>query len=78
MQVGGTPAGYRSALQREVIDVLQPQSWLHAPTMPRPSSASRSTSACSGAFAIVQTGELQPYGNFIFKKGVIGELCVRP
>ena len=23
------------------------------------------------AFAIVQTGELQPYGNVLFKKGVI-------
>ena len=25
------------------------------------------------AFAIVQTGELQPWANFIFKKGVIAE-----
>jgi L-fucose mutarotase len=25
------------------------------------------------AHAIVQTGELQPYANFILKKGVIGE-----
>jgi L-fucose mutarotase len=29
--------------------------------------------ACSARFAIVLTGELQPYGNFILKKGVIGE-----
>jgi len=28
------------------------------------------------AFAIVLTGELQPYGNFILKKGVIGEALV--
>ena len=25
------------------------------------------------AYAIVLTGELQPYANFLFKKGVIGE-----
>ena len=27
----------------------------------------------SAAFAIVQTGEQQPFGNFILRKGVIGE-----
>ena len=26
-----------------------------------------------GAYAIVQTGEMQPYANFLFKKGVISE-----
>jgi L-fucose mutarotase len=29
------------------------------------------------AHAIVLTGELQPYANFVFKKGVIGEALVR-
>jgi L-fucose mutarotase len=28
------------------------------------------------AHAIVLTGELQPYANFVFKKGVIGEPLV--
>jgi L-fucose mutarotase len=27
----------------------------------------------SRAYAIVQTGELQPWANFLFKKGVIAE-----
>jgi len=72
MQVGGTPPGYRSALQREVIADLE---------------ASRAASAAQcepierfafyrrveGAFAIVQTGELEPWGNFLFKKGVLAE-----
>ena len=26
------------------------------------------------AYAIVQTGEMQPYANFLFKKGVISDL----
>ena len=26
-----------------------------------------------GAYAIVQTGEMQPYANFLFKKGVISD-----
>jgi len=29
------------------------------------------------AYAIVLTGELQPYGNFLLRKGVIGE-TLRP
>jgi L-fucose mutarotase len=29
------------------------------------------------AYVIVQTGEMQPYANFLFKKGVIAE-ALRP
>jgi L-fucose mutarotase len=27
----------------------------------------------AGAFAIVHTGELQPYANFVFRKGVVAD-----
>ena len=72
MQVGGTAEGYRSALQREVIgDMIA-------------SAAARSDQCeaterfafyerVSRAYAIVQTGELQAWANFLFKKGVIAE-----
>ncbi len=72
MQVSDTPDGYRSALQRAVIGDLEARGWA-------------SSAQCEAierfafyervrrAFAIVQTGELQPYANFIFKKGVIAE-----
>ena len=76
MRVGGTPDGYRSALQREVIDDL----------VRRGDAADAQCEATErfafyerarGAFAIVQTGELQPWANFIFKKGVIAA-ALRP
>ena len=72
MQVSDTPAGYRSALQRGVIGALEARGWA-------------SSAQCEAierfafyervkhAFAIVHTGELQPFANFIFKKGVIAE-----
>ncbi len=72
MQVGGTDDGYRSALQREVIGDLV-------------ASGAADAGQCEaierfafyrrveGAFAIVQTGEREPWANFIFKKGVIAD-----
>ena len=72
MQVGGTPAGYRSAQQRTLVDALQasghatPAQWL---AMERFAFYDRVKSA----FAIVHTGELQPWANVILKKGVLGE-----
>ncbi len=72
MQVSDSPAGYRSALQRRVIDALEANGWA-------------STGQCEAVerfafydrvrrtFAIVHTGELQPFANFIFRKGVIAE-----
>ena len=72
MQVSGSADGYRTALQREIIAALV--------------AAGHCTDAqCQAterfdfydrvrsAFAIVQTGELQPWANFIFKKGVLAE-----
>jgi L-fucose mutarotase len=75
MQVCAWPQGQQSAQQRAVIAMLA-----------REGHASAAQCAATErfafyertrrAFAIVLTGELQPYGNFILKKGVIGEALV--
>jgi L-fucose mutarotase len=72
MQVGGTQAPYRSALQRQVIEELASVGHLQ-PQQCEPIERFAFYERVRGAFAIVVTGELQPYANFIFKKGVIGE-----
>jgi len=72
MQVSDTPSRYRSALQRDVIAALQA----------RRDAQSEQCEAIerfafyervAGAFAIVQTGEMQPYANFLFTKGVLAD-----
>lgn len=71
MQVSGTEAPYRSGLQREVLALLAP-GWLphqQAEAVERHAFYVR----VRQAYAIVVTGELQPFGNFILRKGVIGE-----
>jgi L-fucose mutarotase len=72
MQVGDAPADYRSALQREVVrDLVQAgtATTTQCEAMERFSFYERARRA----YAIVQTGELQPWANFIFKKGVIAQ-----
>jgi L-fucose mutarotase len=71
MQVSGTAATYRSALQREVMDLLAPALLPHqqAEAVERFAFYDR----VRAAYAIVLTGELQPFGNFLLRKGVIGE-----
>ncbi len=72
MQVSDTPEGYRSALQRRVIGRLAEAGWARdsqCEAMERFSFYER----VKRAHAIVLTGELQPYANFLLKKGVIGE-----
>ena len=72
MQVSDTPAGYRSALQRGVIGRLEERGWARGDqcqAVERFAFYDR----VRRAFAIVHTGELQPFANFIFKKGVIAE-----
>ena len=69
MRVGDTPEGYRSALQREILDPLGPQ----CEGLERFAFYER----VRGAFAIVQTGEMQPFANILFKKGVIAD-ALRP
>jgi L-fucose mutarotase len=75
MQVGDTPQGDRSALQRQLLQRLATAGWAR----PAQCEALERFSFCERlqrAHAIVQTGELQPYANFLFKKGVIGEVLV--
>jgi L-fucose mutarotase len=71
MQVSDSPAGYRSALQRDVLAELEPQ------LLPGQSAEAIERFAfyerARNAFAFVLTGELQPFANFLLRKGVIGE-----
>lgn len=71
MQVSDTSPPYRSALQGEVLARLQASLLAHqsAEAVERYAFYDR----VRGAYAIVITGELQPFGNFILRKGVIGE-----
>lgn len=75
MQVSDTPPGYRSALQRDVIAAMQAR----GDVQPGQCEAIERVAfydRVGSAFAIVQTGELQPFANFVFKKGVIAEPLV--
>jgi len=71
MHVSGKPNDYRSALQREVMEHLQP---LLLPEQ-RAQAIERFEfyERTRKAFGIVLTGEMQPFGNFLLRKGVIGE-----
>jgi L-fucose mutarotase len=71
MQVGGSEAGYRSALQREALAALAAEGLQEgqAEAVERYAFYER----VKTAYAIVVTGELQPWGNFILRKGVIGD-----
>ncbi len=71
MQVSGSNGDYRSEMQREVMGILTPQ------LLPNQSAEAVERFAfydrARAAYAIVLTGERQPFGNFILRKGVIGE-----
>lgn len=75
MQVCGSEPGYRSALQRETLAVLEQQGLQNgqAQGVERFAFYELTRKAC----AIVVTGELQPWSNFIVHKGVLGE-ALRP
>ena len=70
MHVSGQPEGYRSKLQRTVIDAMEARG---EATSQQCAATERFAfyERVKGAYAIVQTGELQAYANFLFKKGVI-------
>ncbi|WP_157314238.1 RbsD/FucU family protein [Chitinibacter sp. GC72] len=72
MQVSHQPDGWRSALQRHVISDLAAQG--HA-LESQVAAVERFAfyERVKQAYAIILTSELQPYGNFILKKGVISE-----
>lgn len=72
MKVCDTPDGYCSGLQRAVIGALA-AAGTAAPAQCEPMERFAFYDRVKNAFAIVHTGELQPYANFILKKGVIGE-----
>jgi L-fucose mutarotase len=72
MQVSGEPFGYLTPLQEAVIASFVQMGVAEAQqceAFERFAFYDRVKSA----YAIVQTGELQPYANFIFKKGVISD-----
>ena len=71
MAVSGEPDSYRSALQREVTALLAPE--LLPGQSAEPVERFAFYARARAAYAIVLTGEKQPFGNFILRKGVIGE-----
>ncbi|MFM2329356.1 MAG: hypothetical protein RLZZ494_1459 [Pseudomonadota bacterium] len=75
MQVCGTSEGYQSAQQRSVIDMLAREGHAQA-VQCQATERFAFYDRVRRAQAIVLTGELQPYGNFLFKKGVLGEALV--
>ncbi|HAT33202.1 MAG TPA: RbsD or FucU transport [Janthinobacterium sp.] len=70
MKVCGSAEGYLSGLQRDVLTQLGEGG--AAPEQCEAVERFAFYERVKGAYAIVQTGELQPYANFLFKKGVIG------
>ena len=72
MKVCDSADGYLSALQREVIAALSAAGEL-APAQCQPMERFAFYQRVAQAYAVVHTGEQQPYANFLFKKGVIGE-----
>ena len=76
MQVGDTPPGYRSGLQRDVIGQFERTG--HAcPEQCQAMERFAFYERVRQASAIVLTGESQPWANFLFKKGVIAD-ALRP
>ena len=72
MKVCHTADGYLSALQREVTSQWAAAGWVD-PAQCQAMERFAFYARVSQAYAVVQTGELQPYANFLFKKGVIAE-----
>ncbi|CAD5372376.1 L-fucose mutarotase [Rubrivivax sp. A210] len=75
MQVSDTPSGYRSAFQRRMVELLESSGWARSAQC-KAEERFAFYDRVRKAYAIVHTGELQPYANFIFAKGVIGEALV--
>ncbi|GAB4089652.1 RbsD/FucU family protein [Hydrogenophaga soli] len=71
MQVGGTEPPYLSALQRDVAAHLQ--GFLAPDASVKSVERYAFYEQVKRAYAIVLTGERQPWGNFILHKGVIGD-----
>ncbi len=69
MRVSDTPQGQVSEVQQEVFQVLLASNV--AATKVRAVERFAFYELIGDSFAILQTGELRPFGNFMFKKGVI-------
>ena len=72
MQVGDMPEGQRSELQRNVIHQMEVEG-IARPEQCDPLERFAFYDRARRAYAIVQTGEMQAWANFIFKKGVIAD-----
>lgn len=75
MQVSHWPDGRQSALQRQLIARLAERGWAR-PAQCEAMERFAFYERVRSAFAIVHTGELQPYANVILKKGVIADALV--
>ncbi len=73
MQVSEKPMGFASAVQQEVIDLVHREDPAHAGITALAVERFAFYERAKHAYAIVVTGEMQPYANFIFKKGVIAQ-----
>ena len=71
MQVSGTQSPYLSELQREVMKSLAPD--LLPDQKAEPLERFAFYDRARSAYAVILTGEQQPFGNFILRKGVLGE-----
>lgn len=71
MKVCGTEDGYRSEVQREALAVLVDQGLREEQA--EPLARYDFYDRVRSAYAIVVTGELQPWSNFLLRKGVLGE-----
>lgn len=71
MHVGDTPEGYRSALQREAVALLASAGL--PPERVQAVERYEFYERVKKAYAIVVTGELEPWGNFLLRKGVLGQ-----
>jgi L-fucose mutarotase len=83
MQVSGAPAGHMADVHREVLDHLH-QHGIATPEQCEGIERFAFYDRVATAHAFLVTGELRPYGNFLFKKGVLtavdlpGPSSVRP
>jgi len=75
MHVSDSPEGYRSALQREAVALLASAGL--PPERVEAVERHAFYERVKKSYAIVVTGELEPWGNFLLRKGVLGQ-ALRP
>ena len=71
MQVSSTHSPYLSELQPAVLESLAPD--LLPGQSAKPQERFAFYDRARTAYAVILTGERQPFGNFILRKGIIGE-----